>query len=427
MSSKDSSDPQSSRSLPMSPEERESLDGIVDEVFELEIEDALSSVSQKMRTLDRSQRGSALELLLQALWCYFEAIRLIRADSDFAGACLAMQEAAQGFAQVEQHELLAVSRGLVSYSKALAHLQKSNIGEAQELFRESTNYLKDAGRFGQQFRPLIDHMKPEQLYISGMQSLQMLDFASARSLIEQASLASEKVANDYHQKGSPHHCTFLGLAQFYRANFTFVRAVNDLNNCSFDKLIGDDNLAVDANQACDLLRQGDLENINIRNTLRVSEALVDVLQAVKELARITRSVLRSTFKFDLSTLADLRKRIEDAKSAVSQLGPAATAHIRFYDSLLTRSVNLERFAKPNKKDWGAYSGLVAAGVFLPLFVIASWANMTFEVGVHASMLFTSCIFVALIAGFGVGALKFKTLFAPTPAEAQSGSTLNGTG
>jgi len=111
-------------------------------------------------------------------------------------------------------------------------------------------------------------------------------------------------------------------------------------------------------------------------------------------------------------LEPLKKKIRKASDLFSKAGDEAVVYVRMCDQLYNSVNNLERISKPNKKDFGIFSGLVSCALFLPLFLIISWANWFFKIGLEARTIITSSIVLALIGAFGFGALKFKSLIFP---------------
>lgn len=395
--------------IDISPDQRALIERYADQVADIGIDDALLMVNRWIEEMNPAYQNAPFGMFLRCLWNHFEAIRVVRGEGDFTKATALMQQAMDGFEQLRLRELSDVSTGLMHYNLAISELQKLNIGQAVELFDATIEYLERAGRYGKKYRNLIDHMKSEALYISGIQALQNLDINSGRALIDQAANASQRVAEEYHEKGGIVYCTFVGLGHVYRAHFTFVRAITDLDKFDYDDLSREENLSYHAVQARDFLAQSDLESTPIQNAYHLAVAFVECLEVISSLSVILQTIFQSTFKTEVHALALLRSKVRNAISSISQLGPIAVPLIRSCETILARIDNIEKLARPTKKDFGIYSGLVAAIAFLPILAIASWANASFNVGVPPSLLFSSCLVVALIAGFGFGATRFKSM------------------
>jgi len=400
----------------LSPKEEALVQETIEDVFTSDSGEALIIIEAKLRNLDPQEIGAAFEWLqiaLQSMWQFFEAIRLVRKNVDWVNAHELLLSAADGFNSIGIRELFDLCIGIGSYSEAIIEIQKSNIGKALELLSDVKKYLDNAGQFGSKFRPLIDHIEPDALYLAGVKALMELDFGNGKILIEQASQSAERVALEYYEEGTPLYNTFQGLARFHRAYYTYNRAYNDFNLYDFDSIIAKKGLAEDAIQARELLSRGDLQNELIRNTVNTSNALVDLLMAIHELAQLMNNIFQSTLKLETSALISVKQRIATASDSAAKSGSQAVIFVRACNLLSDRVKNIERLAKPTKKDFGTLSGLVASATFLPLFLIVSWSNTTFSTGLNATTLITSCIILALIAGFGFGALRFKSLVFPT--------------
>jgi hypothetical protein len=156
----------------------------------------------------------------------------------------------------------------------------------------------------------------------------------------------------------------------------------------------------------------------VKSAILLTDALESLLPLYAQLGQVMTNVLRATFKPDVKTLQPLRDRIAKAKEAIAKAGPTGIVLIRYCDGLSRQVDNLQRLAEPSKKDFGAFSGLVAAALFLPLFLAISWGNSLFNVGLGAVPIATTCLTVALIGGFGLGALKFRSLIFPSSATAR---------
>jgi hypothetical protein len=412
----ENSDKEETRQLPVLSAQGEALvTQIIDDVFRIDLKEAVHVVEDKLKRLSRQEVGEAfdcLQVALQSLWRFFEALMLVRGQADWAKAHELLLSAAKGFDSIGRAELRDLSIGMGTYSEAIIELQKFNISQALDLIANVTKYLDSAGEFGSKFKPLIDHMGPDALFIAGVKALLELDFSNGKTLIEKASQSAEKVASDYYEEGSPMYNTFQGYARYYKAYYTYLRAGTDFNQFQFDGLIAQKDLVEDALQAKQLLSKGDLQNELTRAAAQISNALLDLLRAYSDLAQLMNNIFHSTFKPGPSALLHIKKRIAAASDSAAKAGTQAAPLVRACAQLSDGVNNLERLAKPSKKDFGAFSGLVASALFLPLFLVVSWSNATFSIGLNAKTLISSCLILALIGGFGFGALRFKSLIFP---------------
>lgn len=400
----------------LAPEAQALIEQTLDDVFDADQQEWLPLIEYHLQTLDPRTAGTAFETLklaLQSLWHYFSALKLAQTEGDFAGALHSLKVATEGFKQIGHDELRDLSIGLSTYCTGVVSLQSRNWGKALELLKEAKEYLQQAGEFGSFFQIIIDGMKSEALFLAAGNAISASDYATAGALTNQAALAAEQMARTYFEEGDPPYYLFQGLAWFYKACYTFSLAWNSFNRFEYDKLAAEPDLAREAVRAYQFLDQIALQHTQARNVSRLSHGYAQLLEYVVELSTLMFRVFGSTFKSDLHTLKSLRQKIRRARDSLYEAGPGAVGMLRFCDQLSNQIDNLEKLAKPNRKDFGVYSGLVSCALFLPLFLAVAWANASFGIKLEPYALITSCLIIALIGGFGFGALKFKSLILPS--------------
>ena len=333
------------RLLVLSPEGEALITQTIDQIFDADLEEALPLIKHIYDSADPQAIGTAFktyEIVLKSLWDYFEAMKFIRTEGNFVEAVNLFKSAADGFKQGGQGKLMNLSVGLGVYAEAVTEVHKYNVGQALELLKKNREYLWKAGKFGSIFEPFIDQMKPEIFFLSGAEALLNLDHANAKTLIDQASLAAEQVAYKYYTEGEPDYYTFLGSAHFYKAFYTFFQAIIEFNYFDYDALTNENDLTLDAVLAVDFWDKADIENVIIRNASYLSEAFVQLLELIGELAFIMQRVFYSTFKPDFAIFAHLKQKVHTAKDLVSKAGPEATVIVRYCDQLSIQVNNLER-------------------------------------------------------------------------------------
>ena len=139
---------ESAQDLPGIPNQDGFEASILQEVFEASIEETPALVARHLDQLSPSLRGTQLELFLQSLWNHFEGIRIAKEEGKFEIAKNLHELAAHGFNKLQIHEMESTSRALSSYAAAIIELQRFNINRTQQLFKETEEYLRGAGRFG---------------------------------------------------------------------------------------------------------------------------------------------------------------------------------------------------------------------------------------------------------------------------------------
>jgi hypothetical protein len=385
---------------------------ILDEVFDSEVSDSLTLIVRHIERLGTDDRDSDFELFLQSLWHCFEGLRLIREEGNFDLAADAQASAVAGFERLEIREMTSLSRTLLTHTQAVIEIRRLNVAHAQRLLDEAEKNLRAAGRFEQKYRPLIDHMKPDALFVGAIQALQLADFDSAKSLIARAAESSEEIAGKYYEVGTQSHFAFLGLARFYMAIFSYFQANRDLTRLELDRLVSEPDISANARDAVSLLSQSDLGIVVLRTSRDQSKALVELLEVSREVARHLRLCLTSSFKHDAKGFQELRAKVRKAADDVSKSGPQALPFLRTCEDLVARINNLERLARPKKRDFGIFSGLISCALFVPLLLAVAWANGAFGIGLEPGMMFSMIAVLALIGGFGFGALRFKGMLFP---------------
>lgn len=253
---------------------------------------------------------------------------MIMEEGDYVKTQELFQSATKEFGKVGQGELKDLSMALGLYSSGITELQRFNIGQGSKLLKKVKNYLRNAGKFGSKYETLIDHMEPDVFFVSGIQALQAYDYATGKTLIDKASQAAEHAARNYHKEGTPLYCKLQGMARLQQAYFTFFRALKEFNAFEYDKLAADRDLASDAIQAQGLLDKANPEDIHVRKMNHLSKALVQLLEVIRELAKLMQTILHSTFKPDLQTLALFKEKIRKAINSLSEVGPHYVPFVR---------------------------------------------------------------------------------------------------
>ena len=114
----------------------------------------------------------------------------------------------------------------------------------------------------------------------------------------------------------------------------------------------------------------------------------------------------------------IKMKVRKAGGLAAEAGPTAMLLVRYCDELSGQIDNLEKVASPGKKDFGAFSGLVACALFLPLFLGVSSANWLLDSPLSEQALLGPSFVLALIGGFGSGALKYTSIIFPSRAGGQ---------
>ncbi len=396
---------------PLSPEQKALLSETVDQIFDTGVSDpesALVIVQQHLDSLDSSAAAaSVIQVVLESAGRYFQAFIKITREVSFGEARDLLQQAASGFNSAGFDEQRDLSVGIGVYAAAVCEIQSLNLARASELMEQVKGYLDHAGKFGAKFQPLIDSFEPGHLYVAALPLLLQLNFDAAAPLIEKASAAAEKFAATYCQEGDEGCNLYLGMAHYYRAIYRLIKSSNDFNQLNYGALTSQQDLDSEAIQAEDLLAKTDPKNEGLRDLRYCSITIRNLQGSLIVLAGLMQKVFLSTFKSGTPALQEAKNKAQAAAAAASKAGQAAEVMVRLCNQTLNQITNLENYAKPTKKDFGVLSGLVSCALFLPLFLLVVWANSAFQVGLGGATLISSCMILALIGGFGFGALRFR--------------------
>jgi hypothetical protein len=278
---------------------------------------------------------------LDATRSFFGA--LLRAQSaDFSSALELMTRAHGGFEAIGHDALTHVSEGLRLYFAAVVDVQALNLGGATQRFKEAQQFLNEAGVYGQRFRPLIDHLAPDQLFLAAISALFRQDYAKAKALFEEAALKAEYVAHTYYSEADTTRSFFLGLAQLHRAYYRLFESYNNLRLFKIDPTRVMNDGVTAARQARTLLGEADLDNVVRKllfSTAGVLSALFDVIGPV---SRVVASLLAHAPLSDMDYDA-LALRLRDASDEAAQLGEQGVPFIQISDQMQTTLENVRRF------------------------------------------------------------------------------------
>jgi hypothetical protein len=399
--------------------ERELVTQAIDSVFEVDAAEAIPRIDESLQQVQTTFGDAGYETLrgvLRALRKFSGGILLIRNMQHSEAQALLARSAAE-FDQHGQVELREFARGLACSSGAYLELQKGNVSQALDSLNEAKLHMKEIGQFGSVGDLMTKVMERDVLAISAMRAMSSLDYPNAKIFYEQTAQTSESIAREF-EEASAGFNLHQGMAHYYRAFSTFNQSFNRFNQLRYDEVARQTDISADANSAEDLLSRSGKEDKSIERLTYISEGLGHLLEVIQSLSQFMEKVLGSTVKPDAEAFQRLSGKIQTASDLFAKAGPDAVSIVRFCEELNGRLGKIEELTRPSKKDFGKFSGIIACASFLPLFLVTSWVNSNFKVGVSATNLIWYCIALALISGFGFGALKFKTLFVGGKADGE---------
>ncbi len=400
---------------PLSPEDAALVATTVHSIFvEAESGTELQLVQSLLAKADDQgvPQGALLRSVLQSSWNFFEAFEVMNSGDFFrAGSLFTTAEA--GFGQLGQTVARDTSVGMRVYCEAVIQLQQKNIGQALTLLQQVRQYLQEVSKYTDRFDQLVDMLEPEAYFVAGLNAAMEMDYAKATVAINRASQTVEQFADKYFKADSPQYKYYKGLGRLYQAYYTLLSAYNNYNQFQFGRIAArGDSLTSDAKQAKQLLNESKIDNAVARTIRALVDAIIPMLEVIAALSVTMLNIFSSTFKPNLKAQDDLRKKIQDAVDAAARTGDQGATLVRFCEQIRNQIDNLEALAKPKKKDFGIFSGLVSCALFLPIFLCISWSKRTFQLDLGGTQVFTYSLFLALVGGFGFGAIKLWRAFSP---------------
>jgi hypothetical protein len=331
------------------PKDRAIVAQTIDEI--LNAENGLALIEQRLNELDPAAGPlfPVLQILFPSLGRFLLGIDYLRTGA-FSEARDQLKEGVEGFDKIGETEMRDVGIGFAMYAEAALDVRKGNLARAQEQIGNVREYLRKAGKFGQAFEGMIDHMAPDHFVMQAVNALSNKDFGMGKALIEQAAAASERVARKYYKEDTSEYSTFMGLARYYKAFYQIHRALTSFSELNYDGLANEIDLTRDAIAARDLLSNSDPNLPLVRNAFFVSEGIIEVLELIKELAPTMQKIFNSTFKPDPGIYESFRQKIRKANDSFGQTGDSAATLIRFCDQLSNEVNNIERLAKPQPSE-----------------------------------------------------------------------------
>lgn len=272
----------------------------------------------------------------------FLALQLAQAQADFATAVQLLAQAKAVFTALELEQLADASEGLRLYFSGIAEIRRQNIGSAIEQLNKALQYLREAGDFGALFRPLIDHMAPDQLFAGGVVAVSRQDFALAKALLEDAAQKAEYLATTYYAEGSPLNSFCLGLGKLYRAYFATFKLWSDFARFDLDWGDSADQAARSAREARELIGQAGLDNPIRRTCHRLAGVLGGIAEVLAAAAQLARSLLEGKPSPELD-FPSLRKRLQEAENEAAASGEEGVVFVRVCGQLAAMLDNLRRY------------------------------------------------------------------------------------
>jgi len=346
----------------------------------------------------------------QGLWKFYKGIKLVLEKAEYFEAQALLQDAIVDFQNVGHEEFYQFARGFECYITALLEVQSNNISKGLELMNAVKEHFNREGRFSGCYEPFLERLSVDIFALAAMQAYNNFDFDSVKGYFGSASKGAEKIAREIEDKESSDHFMYLGLSHYYKAISKGVWVFVQFNEFAYDAISKDHDLAFHAKRAIEYLSQGDKNNKIVSSTLSMAQGMVEVLEVILELSIRMEAKLNSTIKPTMESMDHLKSKMNTGIEYMTHVGPNALPLIRLCNGITHRINNLERLGKPNTKDFGVFSGMITSGSFVILFLIMALINYFASLNLEPKYLIGVPLVLALICGFGYGAMKFKNLF-----------------
>ena len=269
--------------------------------------------------------------------------------------------------------------------------------EAQKMFAKAQRILESSPRIGKEQREMLASMELEILVQQAGEAGRSGDPEKARQVWRSMAERAEGMAAD-HDDNDPAFKLWTGIAGMLKAQAALARAIAQMSIYDFDHVDKGESAA--AAKAANLL--GDVSPPNAAATKYYSE----LLAVVEQLATIMLGVIGLSFQGDKGEFRALGEHVNAARQVIPA---AAGLNPKFLEQACDQMdqwiSNIQRLSKPSKKDLGVYGGFVACAAFCILLIIVAIVNKAFSLGASASTILSTCVPLALVAGFGLAGLR----------------------
>jgi len=383
---------------------------VTEEILKAEESSILVLIETRLQEAETKQQDVRYVEALQALWRLYKALEVLKNEGDFAKSAALLEEASAIFEKLGLGDLKSLATGLRYYCAAILDFQGGDFQQGSKLLTQVQSYLDNAGKFSSRFNSLMDHIKIDQLFGMGAQCIRSLEYELGRTYIEQSSQAAEKVANLYYAKDPALKNAFLGIAAYQTGFFYFSRAFRNLNSLDAQYAADTEKLQACAEEAIACFEKaGKLSKVR-QSIYRITQGFLELTYAMRGLGDALYHGLEGNFFPAPWDPAPVKTRLENAKKFIALAGPEQASFLKFCSQLDDLAANLAHIRKAQKKDFGIFSGLISAVIFLIVFAGVSLLNQILNLKLEGLVLFGTSVSMGLIGGFGFGALKFRQLF-----------------
>ena len=191
-----------------------------------------------------------------------------------------------------------------------------------------------------------------------------------------------------------------------KVEFSIVFALIDLQCFDFDNMERRLNIASEAASKVQIL----ISNIKYDDQQRILKSLLIMYNVLKDLLDIVKNVFANRnplTKSQINKLKNIQTDLFNAKNLSREAGIRGQGLVITINRIIDIQSNLLRIGKINKRDFGRFSGIISLVSLVLLIVIVHLIIR--PPGFNKPIIFFGELIISLVAGFGYGALRFKSL------------------
>lgn len=248
-------------------------------------------------------------------------------------------------------------------------------------------------------------LQPTILFAASQSVLPSKGLSAALPLVDRAARLSENAARSYFLDNADQHAYLMGQAAYYRSVSNWWKFRDALKRFAFHEIPDPDDIAEYTCHAVEMLSE--LPHLtHARLTREAAEVVRTLLESVAGLAAVLRNALETSLGGkDTAAL----RRLRDACRAAHRDAPSPY-FAASCESMALELSNVMQMHRPKITDFGVYSGLISCAVFVGLFAVILAANQVSGSALPIKWLMGVAVPLSLVAGFGYGAPKFRSLF-----------------
>lgn len=330
------------------------IDEFINQLLDLEISDSLvfiQSCASKLNTEQPNEAEQYMLILLQSFWNFFQSQVSIIEKADFQQGLQQIEQAHQGFQQLQLQEFQELAEGFSLYYSAVVDLKQLNLNSAFEKVNSAKKHFERIDHYGKHFSKQVEVFESESLFVSGVTSMMQLDLENGQIAIEKASSMSKKVAKKHCQEDSPEYNLFMGLGYFYSSYSSFILQSMHVNSLNFEYFDFSDNEAShDSDIAIDFLSKsielGQVANINL-NLAKGINLLAHVIFTIGATMSHILADHPENINFESNKL---KINIGNANKFFRMIGDSGIVGIRLCKQVEQQLMNVSRYIRQKRID-----------------------------------------------------------------------------